>query len=90
MPIEQSCGIGAHSKEEGMSKIHLAGKTGKQIPTRGQYGKDTGESEDAQEVRILGKHRQEEKKEEKEYDDDPGRKDKDFVFKHGEKLSQVK
>jgi hypothetical protein len=54
-----------------MSKIHLAGKAGKQIPARSQYGKDTGEREDAQEVRIFSEHRQEKKKKKEEDDDNP-------------------
>jgi hypothetical protein len=73
-----------------MSEIHLAGKAGKQIPARSQYGKDTGESEDAQEVRIFRKYRQEEKKEKKEHDDDPGRENKYFVLEYRKQLSQVK
>jgi hypothetical protein len=88
--IEQSCTVSSHSKEEGMSEIHLAGKAGKQIPARSQNGKDTGQSEDAQKVGIFGKHRQEEEEEEKEYDNDPGGKDKHFVFEYGKQLSQVK
>ena len=55
--IEQSCTIGSHSKEEGVPEIHLTGETGKQIPARSQYGKDTGQSKDAQEVSIFGKQR---------------------------------
>ena len=90
MQIEQSCTIGPHPKEEGMSEIHLAGKAGKQIPTRSKYGKDTGESEDAQEVGIFGKHRQEEQKDKKEHEDNPGWENKYFVFEYGKQLSQVK
>jgi hypothetical protein len=88
--IEQSCTVGPHSKEEGMSEIHLAGKARKQIPARSQYGKDTGESKDAQEVGIFGKHGQEEKKKKKEYDNDTGWENKHFVSEHGKQLSQVK
>jgi len=73
-----------------MSEIHLACKAGKQIPARSQYGKDTGKSEDAQEVCIFSEQRQKEEKEKKEDDDNPGREDKHFVFKHGKQLSQVK
>jgi hypothetical protein len=73
-----------------MSEIHLAGKARKQIPARSKYGKDTGESEDPKEVRIFGKHRQEEQKEKKEHDNDPGWENKHFVFEYGKQLSQVK
>jgi hypothetical protein len=73
-----------------MSEIHLAGKPGKQIPARSQYGKDTGESENAQEVGIFGKQRQDEQKEKKEQGNDPGWENKNFVFKYGKQLSQVK
>ena len=90
MPIEQSCTVSSHSKEEGMSEIHLAGKAGKQIPARSKYGKDTGESEDAQEVGIFGKQRQEKQKEKKEHDHDTGGEDKHFVFEYGKQPSQVK
>jgi hypothetical protein len=48
-----------------MSKIHLSGEAGKQIPTCSKYGKDTGEREDAQKVGILGKEGQEKQKEKK-------------------------
>jgi hypothetical protein len=54
MFVEKSGTIGSHSKEEGMSEIHLTGETGKQIPARREYGKDTGEREDAQEIGIFG------------------------------------
>ena len=90
MLIEQGCAVGPHSKEEGMSEIHLACKTGKQIPARSEDGKDTGESEDAQEVGIFGKHRQEEQKEKKQNDNDTGGENKHFVFEYGKQLSQVK
>ncbi len=90
MFVEESCTIGSHSKEEGMSKIHLTGETGEQIPTRSEDGKDTSEGEDAQEVRISGKEGQKEQEEKKDYDNDPGWENKHFVFKYGEKLSQVK
>jgi hypothetical protein len=73
-----------------MSEIHLAGKAGKQIPARSKYGKDTGESENAQEVGIFGKQRQDEQKEKKEQGNDPGWENKNFVFKYGKQLSQVK
>jgi hypothetical protein len=73
-----------------MPEVHLAGKTGKQIPARSQYGKDTGENEDAQEVGIFGKQWQEEQKEKKEHDDDTGWENEHFVSDYGKQLSQVK
>jgi hypothetical protein len=73
-----------------MSKIHLACKAGKQIPARSQYGKDTGEREDAQKVGIFGKQRQEEQKEKKENGNDAGGENQHFVFEDGKQLSQVK
>jgi hypothetical protein len=90
MQIEQSCAVGSHSEEEGMPEIHLADKAGKQIPTRSEYGKDTGKSKDTQEIDIFGKHRQEEQKEKEEHDDDTGWENEHFVFKYGKQLSQVK
>jgi hypothetical protein len=73
-----------------MPEIHLAGKTGKQIPAGSQYGKDAGESEDTQEIDIFGKNWQEEHKEKKEHNDDTGWENKHFIFEHREQLSQVK
>jgi hypothetical protein len=90
MFVEQSCTIGSHSKKEGMSEIHLTGETGKQIPTRRQYGKDTGEREDTQEISIFGKHGQEEQNEKKENNNDPGRENKHFIFEYGKQLSKIK
>jgi hypothetical protein len=88
--IEQSSTVGSHSKEEGVPEIHLAGKAGKQIPARSKYRKDTGESEDAQEVSIFSKHWQEEQKEKKQDDDHTGWENKHFVSEYGKQLSQVK
>jgi len=90
IPIKQSCNIGPYSKEEGMSEVHLAGKAGKEIPTCSKYGKDTGESEDAQKVGIFGKYGQEEEKDKKQDDNDTGWENKHFVFEYGKQLSQVK
>jgi len=73
-----------------MSEVHLAGETGKQIPTRSKYGKDTGESEDAQKVGIFGKYGQEEEKDKKQDDNDTGWENKHFVFEYGKQHSQVK
>ena len=90
MFVEESGTIGSHSKKEGMSEINLTGETGKQIPTRSQYGEDTGEGEDAQDIGIFGEHGQEEKEKEKNDDNDPGRENKHFVFEYGKKLSKIK
>jgi hypothetical protein len=70
-----------------MSKIHLTCEAGEQIPARSQDGKDTGESENAQEVGIFGEHRQEEKKKKKEHDSNTGWENKHFVFEYGKKFS---
>jgi len=67
-----------------MSEVHLAGEPREQIPTRSQYGKDAGESEDAQDIGIFGKQRQEEKENEKDDDNDSGWKNKHFILEYGE------
>jgi hypothetical protein len=90
VPIEQSRDVGPHSKEKGVSEIHLAGKTREQIPARRQYGEDTGESQDAHEIGIFGEHGQEKKKEKKKDHSDPGWEDDHLIFEHGEQLPQVK
>jgi hypothetical protein len=72
-----------------MSEIHLAGIAGKQIPARSKYGKDTGESEDTQEIGVLSQEGQEEQKEKKEHDNDPGRENKHFFLENGKQLSEV-
>ena len=73
-----------------MSEVHLAGKTGKQIPARRQYGKDTGEGDDAQEVRIFGKQGQEKQKEKEKHDGYTGWENKHFVFDYRKEFSKVK
>ena len=55
--IEQGRTIGSYSKEEGVAEIHLARITGKQIPTRGKYGKDTSQSKDSKCVRVVEENR---------------------------------
>jgi hypothetical protein len=73
-----------------MPEVHLAGKAGKQIPTRSQYGINTGENEDAEDVRILGKQWQKEQKKKKEPHGDTGWENKYFVLDYGKQLSQIK
>jgi hypothetical protein len=73
-----------------MPEVHLTGKAGKQIPARSQYGKDTGENEDAQEVGIFGIQWQEEQKEKKEDDNDTGRENEHFVSDYGKQFSKIK
>ena len=54
MDIQEGGSIGPHAEEEGMAEIHLAGETGQKVPTGGQNGKDAGQNEDADQIRISG------------------------------------
>jgi hypothetical protein len=65
----------------------LAGKAGKQIPARSQYGKDTGENEDSQEVGIFGQQWQEEQKEKEEDDNNTGWENDHFVSDYRKQFS---
>jgi hypothetical protein len=87
--IEQCRAVGPCSKEEGVSEIHLACIAGKQIPARSKYGKDAGQSEDAEEIGVLSQQGQEKQKDKKKHGNDPRRENNHFVLEHGKEFSKI-
>ena len=43
MQIQQGGHVGPHAEEKGMAEIHLAGKSGQEIPTGGEDGENAGQ-----------------------------------------------
>jgi hypothetical protein len=89
MQIQQGGSIGPHSKEKGVPKIHLTGKTGQEIPTGGQDGENVGQNQDAQQVRVLSDNRQKEQNQKEKKDGNPAGEYEYFSSEDGVKLSQV-
>ena len=73
-----------------MAEIHLARESGKQIPTGRQDGKDAGQNDDPDNVRILMDQRESEQGDEKKTDDDPAREDQHLISDDFEKFLRVK
>ena len=86
MQIQQGGSIGPHSKEKGVPKIHLTGKTGQEIPTGGQDGENVGQNQDAQQVRVLCNNRQKEQNQKEKKDDNPAGEYEYFSSENGVKL----
>ena len=89
MQVQKSGGVGSHAKEEGVSEIHLAGKTGQEVPAGREDGENAGQDQDAQQVRILGNHGQEEENKKEKKNGNPAGQDEYLPLKNGIKISQV-
>ena len=53
MDIQQGGGVGPDPEEKGVAEIHLTGEAGQEVPARGQDGKDAGQNDHADQIRIL-------------------------------------
>jgi hypothetical protein len=87
--IQKSGSVCSHAKEEGVSEIHLAGKTGQEIPAGRENGENAGQNQDAQQVRILSNQGQEEENEKEKKNNHPAGEDEYVPLKNGIKLSQI-
>ncbi len=90
MQIQQGSSIAPHSKEKGVPKIHLAGKTGQEIPTGCKNRKDACQDEDTEQVRVLCNNGQKEEDQKEKEDDNPAWEDEHLTLKDGVKLFQIK
>ena len=89
MQIQKGGGVSPHTKEKGMPKIYLASKTGQEIPTGREDGKDAGQDQDAQQIRVLGKNRQKEQNKKEKENKNPAGQDEHLPFNNIVKPSQI-
>jgi len=66
-----------------MAEVQLTSKTAEQIPTSGKYGKNACQGENAENVNIVGKRRQQKNEEKKDYYGYTRRENKHFVSYYG-------
>jgi hypothetical protein len=81
--VQHCSPVSPDTKEKGMTKIHLTGETGQQVPAGCKNGEYTGQNQNSQEIRILRNHRQS-KQYQKEYCDNHATgENEDLAFYNG-------
>jgi len=88
--IQEGRGVRPHPKEKGVAEIHLAGKTGQEIPTGCKNRKDACQDEDTEQIRVLCYYGQKKEGQKEKEDDNPAWENEHLTPKDGVKLFQIK